>query len=499
MERFRGSSILFSKSFVDEHQFYLKSDFINKMYYYFINKGLYNIISSEIVNTLISLFTIFFTIFLYKCIDYDGIFDINNETEHFIDYVQWPNYFNLHWVSWTILSSFFIYLLCKIINIVDSVNIYKKIRSFYRDELNIGDKDMNTITWEEIINKLFANYQNDNINVYNIASRISVKDNYIISLFDKDILEIKYLTSLMEWNIYYCIIQKIFNDESKINANFIQNKQQYISEIKNRIFFVSILNYIFMPFILIFIIFYAIFNYGEKFYSKPSFIVSYSWTNIGKWKIRDYNELYHNFHERLKIAEEPSKEYMAQFSNKILETFSSLIVFITSSLFIVLLLLSFINDNILVNLYIYNKTILWYLTLLGAVTTIFKSFIKDKIVCYSKIKMEEIKKHIDYIPDEWIEDSGNKTTYKQFNKLFAYNIQNIILNILYTILIPFELWKLYYKSEKIVNFLVNNSIKHPVMGYVCKYSIFENVNEMSDKKTQQSLANFKNINTTIVL
>ena len=320
----------------------------------------------------------------------------------------------------------------------------------------------------------------------------------MISLFDNNILEFKYLTTLMEWNIYYCIIQKIFNDESKISYEFISNNEKYIKEIKNRIMFVSLLNFIFMPVILIFLIFYAIFNYGEKFYSKPSFIVSYSWTNIGKWKLRDYNELYHNFHERLSRAKGPSKEYMSQFYNKTLETFSGLIVFITSSIFIVLIALSFINENILVNLYVSNKPILWYVTVLGAIITIFKSLIKDKMVCYSKVKMEEIKTHLDYIPIEWIENSGNKDTYKEFNKLFAYNIQNILLNIVYTILIPFELCKIYFKVEKIVYFLSNNSIKHPIMGYVCKYSLFENVNTDSNEKTKQSLINFRNINKTVV-
>ena len=115
--------------------------------------GLYNIISTDIVNTLISLFTIFFTIFLYKCVNYNGILVVNHH-DNLIEYIHWPNYFNLHWTIWTILIIFIIYIVFKLINIVDSITTYWKIQQFYNNELDIIDKDINTITWENIVIKL---------------------------------------------------------------------------------------------------------------------------------------------------------------------------------------------------------------------------------------------------------------------------------------------------------------------------------------------------------
>ena len=75
--RLRGSSLLFSRKFINENEFYLKSDFINKMYFYYINRGYISILINEVLNVFISVFTVGFIIFLYNCIDYSGIFDVD--------------------------------------------------------------------------------------------------------------------------------------------------------------------------------------------------------------------------------------------------------------------------------------------------------------------------------------------------------------------------------------------------------------------------------------
>jgi autophagy-related protein 9 len=491
----RGSSLLFSKNIIDEHDFYLKSDFINKMYYYYLKRGFFNIISTEIVNALISLFTISFIIFLYRCVDYHGIFDIKqNDIVHFSDYINLSYFFKLHWLIWVLVINYCIYLVCKIIGIFDSIVMYRKIRNFYRDTLCIPEWMIQTIKWEEIVNKLYLKYHNNTLNVYNIANRINIQDNYMVSIIDNDIIKLDCITNLMEWNLTYCILHKIFNDESKIHTDIFHNKEKYIESIKSRLKFVSVLNFIFMPFILIFIIFLNFFEYGATFYNKPSSIISYTWTKKGKWIIRDYNELYHNFHERLKKAEKPSIEYRNQFPNKLLETLLEFIVFTISSLFITLLILSFANENILVNLYLHGRSILWYLTIFGSVLTFCKALITNKIICYPQEKMIEIKKYIDCVPDHWIENSHSKETKKEFNSLFEYKISNIIRNICYTILVPFQMWNIYFKVDSIVTFIVDNSVKHHIMGYICKDSIFDNIETNTNLKTRQSYINFKNVN-----
>ena len=58
----------------------------------------------------------------------------------------------------------------------------------------------------------------------------------------------------MEWNIGFCIINKIFNDECKIKQTLFEEPSIYIEGIKWRLKFIAFLNFVLMPFILIFIL-----------------------------------------------------------------------------------------------------------------------------------------------------------------------------------------------------------------------------------------------------
>jgi len=494
LDRFRGSSILFSKNFQTEHEFYLKSDFINKAYYYYINKGFYNIISSSIVNLLISTFTVGFILFLYKCVDYNGLIDVDTNKEPLSNYIHWDNYFELNYIIWFLLIVYILFILVKIINIIEHIIIYGRIRRFYNKTLNLKDSHIVAMSWEDIIIKLERHYKHSNINVYYIANRITVKDNYMIALINKNVLELNELTSLMEWNIMYSIIHKIFNDEAKIKNDIFSEQETYIEGIKSRIKFIVIINFIFMPFILVFTFFYNFFYHGEKFYNKPALLTTYTWTNMGRWKIRDYNELYHNFHERLNNAEKPAKEYCNQFPTKIIGTFAKFIVFLANSFFLVLVILSLINEQIIINLYIsHDRSALWYMGILATVSTIGKVFISTKLNYYPKEKMKDIKEFIDYVPIEWIENANRSFIKTNFSKLFEYKIMNILKNIFYTLCVPFQLWKLYYKVDNIVHFIISSSYKHTELGYICKYSLFDKMEYITDTKTHQSYNNFKKI------
>lgn len=490
--RLRGSSLLFSRKFINEHEFYLKSDFINKMYFYYINRGYITILINEILSVFISVFTVGFILFLYNCINYEGVFDVHEDNRNLSEFINWGDMFKLPALMWILLITYFVYIGCKMVGIVDHVFMYKKIRDYYNNVLEIPDWRIKTMKWEEIVAILHLKYRNENLNVYNIANRITNGDNYMIALVDHGILNYPVLTNLMEWNFTYCFIHSIFDDESKINIVHLNNLEKTKGDIGRRIIAVSVINFLFMPFILLFILFSNFFEYGATFYNSPSKIASYNWTRYGKWKIRNYNELYHNFHERLKNSEKPCIEYTRQFPNKLLDSVLGFLVFTFSSFFIVLLILSFINDNILTNLFIGSKSILWILTIMGSLITLCHNMISHQVLYYPSEKMEKISNLINFIPVEWIDNAHTYETRRQFFQLFEYKILTICKNIIYTILVPFQLAILYFRREEILLFIKKNTKKHSLMGYTCKFSIFEG-DDNADPKTILSFDNFKEV------
>ena len=179
-----------------------------------------------------------------------------------------------------------------------------------------------------------------------------------------------------------------------------------------------------MPFILLFMLFYYIFNYGEKFYNDPNLVVSRVFTNKTKWKFRNYNELNHEFDKRIECANKHAKKYAGLFSSKLLETFTRLIVFIASSFFIVLLVLSIINDSILVNLYIANnKTVLWFLGILAPIIALGKNIVSKNIQDQPKDVMQNISEHVS-IDSEYIEKANFTHIKNKYHAKYLNHIKN---------------------------------------------------------------------------
>ena len=93
-----------------------------------------------------------------------------------------------------------------------------------------------------------------------------------------------------------------------------------------------------------------------------------------KWSLRYYNELDHEFQERIFNAEKMLSEYTSLFKFKLIQIIARLLVFLLSSVFIVLVFFSIVNDRILVNLMIFpDKPVLWVIGILASVIAVFRS------------------------------------------------------------------------------------------------------------------------------
>ena len=117
-----------------------------------------------------------------------------------------------------------------------------------------------------------------------------------------------------------------------------------------------------MPFIITYLMFYNVLLYGEYFYNKPQYYLDQEvGQEFAKWKFKNYNELNHEFHEKMMKSQDTAIEYADQFPSKILAAISKLCIFICSSFFVTLAELSILNQQLLVILFVTKtKSILWF-------------------------------------------------------------------------------------------------------------------------------------------
>ena len=82
---------------------------------------------------------------------------------------------------------------------------------------------------------------------------------------------------------------------------------------KRRFIFMGVLNAIFAPFIVVYLVFYSFFRYFEEYHKNPSSIGGRQYTPYAQWKFREFNELPHLFEQRLDRSYPMAKEYIDQF------------------------------------------------------------------------------------------------------------------------------------------------------------------------------------------
>lgn len=74
------------------------------------------------------------------------------------------------------------------------------------------------------------------LNEHDVTSRIMRQENYLIALFNKDILDITiplpYLrnkhvfTRDLEWNLSYCVLSYVFNERGQLRKRFLREKNR---------------------------------------------------------------------------------------------------------------------------------------------------------------------------------------------------------------------------------------------------------------------------------
>lgn len=475
----------------------INSLYLFNLYYYYYNGGYSNLILSQTMNLMVLLFTVVFMTFLIQCVQFSEMIKYDqNKPISFWKFVNWDQYWNMGIFMWVCTSIVISYSIIQAYSILNSLKKFKKIRKIYRNDLKIESKDLGSMTWNDIASKICLFHSDPNLNFYTIALQIMIKENLMISFFDK-IEEFDFnkvpITKLLEWNFIFCFLDPLINNQREIKSDF--DRQKYIEKVQKRLNAVAILNLIFLPFIFIFMLLYMFLQYGEQFYNNPELIMHRQWTIKSFWKLRYYNELPHLYRKRLSKAGKLTTEYLDGFPWVLMETLSRLVLYILGSFFMLFLILSVINENLFMNLHITSKQpVLWYMGIIGAILGIGRKFVKSTIKPMSNL-MDKIGQEIT-LKDEWMNDHRSIDTAKEIKEIFQLRIFLLFKECLYLILTPLILrFNLYRQSDKICSFLVNQLTDYHAINpdtVVAKHSLFRNEAQINrNPKTLNSYNRFK--------
>ncbi|KAG8833469.1 autophagy protein atg9 [Serendipita sp. 400] len=405
--------------------------------------------------------------------------------------------------------------------------LWRWMRAFYTHLLKIPDVDISTLPWSTVVSRIGAIRDENpitaignNVNgttdeqgtgtakldAHDIANRIMRQENYLISMFNKDLLDLRLplpafarkiltitgiyqeestnsgagttLTRALEWNLRFCLMDFLFDRSGRVKDAFLKerNRETLIEELKKRFIFMGILNALFLPFIIPYLLIYSFFRYFEEAQRNPSSISSRRYTPYAEWKFREFNELPHLFSRRLDTSYPTANMYLDQYPHTTTSHIARFISFIAGSFAGVLILASLLDPELVLKFEItQGRTVLFWIGVFGGILAVSRGMIRDGHLVYDpEILMKEVIRHTHFMPDPWKGELHSEKVHQEFSKLFTMKVMIFVQELLSVVLNPLILTLALPKcAPEIIDFFREFTIHVDTLGYVCSFAVFD--------------------------
>ncbi|KAG0043627.1 autophagy protein atg9 [Gryganskiella cystojenkinii] len=474
-------------------------NFLAKVYDYYIGKGMYTILLERCLNLFTFAFVIGFSTFLIGCVDYPRL----RHSRHLEEVLVPQCFHQLSTGTFIVLLLFAAFWVGQLTRLIYEIPEMSDMCSFYTHLLQIPDEDIQTVSWSEVVARIIKIRDNNpnttttaaiqttdtqRLNAHDIANRIMRKENFMIAMFNKELLDLTIplpmvrnrtiLTRILEWSLGFCILGYVFDERGQVRKRFLKDtrRAELVDGLRRRFQFMGLATLLFSPFISIYLVLYFFFRYFEEYHKNPSSIGTRQYTPVAKWKFKEFNELPHLFDTRINGSYPLAMKYINLFPKEKTILICRFVAFISGSFAAVLALMTLFDQELLLGLEITSeKTVFFYLGLFGTIMAVSRGMIPDQTESFDpELLLRGVVEYTHYMPNEWREKLHTDEVRKQFALLFEYNVVLFLLEFMSLVLTPLVLCiSLASCSEKIIDFFREFTVHVDGVGYVCSFAVFD--------------------------
>ena len=450
-------------------------------------------------------FVVGFTTFLMNCVDYHKVRGSKTLTEILVPKCTSKMSGSATFLLW--LFSFF--WVGKLFQYILDIRRLKHMHDFYYYLLGVSDAEVQTISWQELVSRLMTlrdanpttaavvspkhrrflgSQSKQRMDAHDIANRLMRKENYMIALVNKDILDLtlpipflrnrQLFSRTLEWNLNLCIMDYVFNQQGQLRTLFLKDShRRALSDgLRRRFIFAGVMNIFIAPFIVVYYTMHYFFRYFNEFKKNPSQIGSRQYTPLAEWKFREFNELWHLFERRVNMSYPFASRYIDQFPKDKTVQVARFVAFISGALASVLALASVIDPELFLGFEItHDRTVLFYLGIFGTVWAFARGLAPEETDVFDpEYALLELIDFTHYFPSTWKGRLHSDEVRKEFAVLYQMKIVIFLEELLSMIFTPFVLWFSLPKcSDRLIDFFREFTVHVDGMGYLCSFAVFD--------------------------
>lgn len=479
-------------------------NFLAEVYVYYLGNGFLSIMLQRSLQMLTLAFVAGFTMFLGNCINYDKLRRSGNMSQVLVPKCASHMSGGANLAIW-VLS--FLWVL-KLFQYLLDIRRLRNLHHFYKHLLGISDLEIQSISWQEVVSRLMVlrdanpttatvlptkhrrflgSQSKQRMDAHDIANRLMRKENYLIALFNKDILELtlplpligkrQLFSRTLEWNINQCVLDYVFNEHGQVRPLFLKetHRKRLSDGLRRRFKFAGTLNILVAPFLVAYFLVHYFFSYFTEYQRNPSQIGSRQYTPFAEWKFREFNELWHLFQRRTNMSYPFASRYIDQFPKDKTVQISRFVAFVAGALASVLAVASVIDPEMFLNFEITkDRSVIFYLGVFGSIWAVARGILPEENLVYEpEFALQEVIEFTHYKPAHWEGRLHSDQVRKEFATLYQPKLLIFLEEILSMIFTPFVLWfTLPDCSDRIIDFFREFTVHVDGLGYICSFAEF---------------------------
>ncbi|KAG6286816.1 hypothetical protein E4U09_006564 [Claviceps aff. purpurea] len=479
--------------------------FMRDVYDYYEGGGLWCILCSNALWLLETLFVAVLFTFITQCVDYAKVPESKTLTQVVIK--QCTRKMSLSWSFGIWLYSFF--FIWKSAQYFFEIRRLIYVRNFFAHLLEIPDQDMQTISWQDVVARIMTlrdenpttatNMPRDcrrfigsrskgRLDAHDIANRLMRKDNFLIAMINKDVIDLslplpfikkkQLFSRTMEWYLQYCILDMAFNEFGQVRQDFLRaDRRSALSQkLRQRLYFAGLLNLIFAPVVLVYVVIVYFFTYYNEYQKDPKLAAARKYTALAEWKFREFNELPHLFYERLHMSIPFATHYIDQFPKRMTEDIARSISFMSGAVTAILAVCTILDSELFLGFEItHERTVLFYLGIFGGIWAMTKGIVSDDTTVFNpEFALRNVIDYTHFMPDHWQDRLHSFEVKKEFSELYKMKVIIFLEEVLGIITTPMLLlFSLPKCAERITDFIREFTVHVDGLGHVCSFAVFD--------------------------
>ncbi len=408
---------------------------------------------------------------------------------------------------------------------------YDRVARFYKFALEIEDDELGfAVDFGEVCHRLHRFHEANKVvcerlNEQDICNRIMRRDNYLIALYNKNLLDFTgklpfpffgdkavLHTRILEWNLTFGLLGFVFDGGQEARSTALRSvvlkttqREVLAAELRKRFQLLAIINLVLAPFALVFIGVYYLFRYGEEIYRNPNSVLASQFTLSARWSLREFNELEHLLDRRLAASHKPAEKYLqATMQSAPYVALLKFVSFVAGSVVLVLLAITVVNEDLLMHFELTpGKSVIWYLGLFGAVLAVARALTPAaaKFRADKRELLDRLRLHLHFNPGAW--EAGKENSREARDLLASLFVPRYVLFLRECLGLLTNPVVLYYSlpsaAEELIDFFREFTVGVEGLGYVCSFSQFDlqrhgqetGILASSEQKLEKSVIAFK--------